>query len=106
MKWNPYLTFGGNCATAFKYYERVLGGKIVALMTHADMPKNDQMQAPTELALDRSVEIAAVAWGGIEQAQRRDVHRCLFGFQMQERRVDAAQGFHDSRLLRRPAVIL
>lgn len=48
MKWNPYLTFGGNCATAFKYYERVLGGKIVALMTHADMPKNEQMQAPTE----------------------------------------------------------
>jgi hypothetical protein len=34
------------------------------------------------------------------------VHRCLFGFQMQERRVDAAQGFHDSRLLRRPAVTL
>ena len=48
MKWNPYLTFGGNCATAFKYYERVLGGKIVMLMTHADMPKSEQTQAPTE----------------------------------------------------------
>ena len=27
MKWNPYLNFNGNCQEAFKYYERVLGGK-------------------------------------------------------------------------------
>ena len=46
MKWNPYLTFGGNCQAAFKYYERVLGGKIVLLMTHGDMPAADQAQTP------------------------------------------------------------
>ena len=46
MKWNAYLTFGGNCQAAFKYYERVLGGKIVMLMTHADMPT--QGQTPPE----------------------------------------------------------
>ena len=46
MKWNPYLTFGGNCAEAFKYYERVLGGKIVAMITHADMPADAQAQTP------------------------------------------------------------
>jgi len=48
MKGNPYLTFAGNCATAFKYYERVLGGKLVALMTHQDIPKDAQMQMPPE----------------------------------------------------------
>lgn len=46
MKWNPYLTFSGNCGEAFKYYERVLGGKIVALITHADMPGEAQAQTP------------------------------------------------------------
>jgi PhnB protein len=48
MKWNTYLTFGGNCEAAFKYYERVLGGKIEMLMTHGDMPKDAQMQTPPE----------------------------------------------------------
>ena len=46
MKWNPYLTFNGQCATAFKYYERILGGKIVALITHADMPADARAQTP------------------------------------------------------------
>jgi PhnB protein len=46
MNWNPYLTFSGNCAEAFKYYERVLGGEIVAMMTHADMPAEAQAQTP------------------------------------------------------------
>ena len=46
MKWNPYLNFNGNCQEAFKYYERVLGGKIVMMMTHADMPAEDQSQTP------------------------------------------------------------
>ena len=48
MKWNPYLTFGGNCAEAFRYYERVLGGKIVAMMTHADVPADARAQTPPE----------------------------------------------------------
>ena len=48
MKWNPYLTFNGQCEAAFRFYERVLGGKIVALMTHADMPKEAQAQTPPE----------------------------------------------------------
>ena len=46
MQWNPYLGFNGNCQEAFKYYERVLGGKIVMMMTHADMPAEAQGQTP------------------------------------------------------------
>ncbi len=48
MKLVSYLNFGGNCAAAFKYYERVLGGKIEMLMTHGDMPPEAQAQTPPE----------------------------------------------------------
>lgn len=34
----PYLNFNGDCAAAFKFYERCLGGKIEALMTHGESP--------------------------------------------------------------------
>ena len=38
MQLNPYLNYGGNCAEAFHFYEKHLGGKINAMMTHADAP--------------------------------------------------------------------
>ena len=37
MQLNAYLSFNGNCAEAFKHYEKVLQGKLV-MMTHADSP--------------------------------------------------------------------
>ena len=42
MKMNPYLTFAGNCEEAFHFYQKVLGGDIVAMMTHKDMPTGEQ----------------------------------------------------------------
>lgn len=47
MQVNPYLFFNGECEAAFKFYEQLLGGRIVAMMTYADMP--DMGQAPAEL---------------------------------------------------------
>jgi PhnB protein len=38
MQLNPYLHFNGNCETAFKFYEKVLGGKILAMMPHEGTP--------------------------------------------------------------------
>jgi len=38
MKLNPYLLFNGQCEEAFKFYARVLGGKIEAMMTHGETP--------------------------------------------------------------------
>jgi PhnB protein len=38
MQVNPYLFFNGQCEEAFKFYERTLGGKIEAIMTHAGTP--------------------------------------------------------------------
>jgi len=38
MQLNPYLSFNGQCEEAFKFYERVLGGKIVFSMPYKDAP--------------------------------------------------------------------
>lgn len=45
MQLNPYLFFNGQCEAAFKFYERVLGGKIEGMMTHAGTPAEEQVPA-------------------------------------------------------------
>ena len=35
---NAYLSFNGNCAEAMHFYERVLGGKLKALLKNSDTP--------------------------------------------------------------------
>jgi PhnB protein len=45
MQLNPYLSFDGRCEAAFKFYEKTLGGKIVAMMTYAETPMKDQTPA-------------------------------------------------------------
>lgn len=46
MQINPYLIFPGTCREAFDFYAKVLGGELVALFTHADMPPEDQVHGP------------------------------------------------------------
>ena len=43
MQVNPYLTFDGRCEAAFKFYEKVLGGKIEAMISHEGSPMADQV---------------------------------------------------------------
>jgi len=38
MKLRTYLNYGGNCQEAFRFYERHLGGTIIMMMTHGEMP--------------------------------------------------------------------
>jgi PhnB protein len=38
MKLNAYLLFNGNCEEAIKFYEKCLGGKIVAMLPHKGTP--------------------------------------------------------------------
>lgn len=47
MQLNPYLNFDGQCEAAFKFYEKVLGGKITFSMTWGEMPGADQFPAQT-----------------------------------------------------------
>ena len=43
MRLNTYLVFNGQCEAAFKFYEQCLGGKIVAMFTHAATPAASQV---------------------------------------------------------------
>ena len=43
MQLNPYLFFNGQCEAAFKFYAELLGGKIIAMMTHANTPAENQV---------------------------------------------------------------
>ena len=45
MQLQPYLYFNGDCETAFKYYERCLGGKIEVMTTHAGTPAEQSVPA-------------------------------------------------------------
>lgn len=45
MQMNPYLFFDGQCEEAFKFYAKLLGGKIEAMMTHEGTPAADQVPA-------------------------------------------------------------
>lgn len=38
MQFQPYLIFNGNCADAMRYYERVLGAKLEAIMKVGEAP--------------------------------------------------------------------
>jgi PhnB protein len=42
---NPYLHFNGDCEAAFKFYQRCLGGEIVAMMTHEGTPAAEGVPA-------------------------------------------------------------
>ncbi len=42
---NPYLNFPGNCETAMKFYAKVLGGKIEAMLTHEGTPAEKHVPA-------------------------------------------------------------
>jgi PhnB protein len=41
MQANPYLTFNGNCEEAFKAYNKILGGEIVAMIPHEGTPAEE-----------------------------------------------------------------
>jgi PhnB protein len=45
MQVNPYLTFNGDCEAAFKFYQKCLGGKIEAMITHAGTPAEEHVPA-------------------------------------------------------------
>src|SRR5947209_12974989 len=46
MKLNSYLFFNGQCEAAFKFYEKCLGGKIEAMLTHEGTPA--EQDVPSE----------------------------------------------------------
>ncbi len=43
MQLSPHLTFRGQCQTAFEFYERSLGGKIVTMLIYGNSPMAEQV---------------------------------------------------------------
>jgi PhnB protein len=46
MQFNVYLYFNGQCEEAFKFYEKILGGKIEMMMPHEGSPA--EKEVPSE----------------------------------------------------------
>ena len=51
MQLNAYLNFNGQCAAAFRFYERVLGGKIGMMMTYGESPIAEHTPAESRDAI-------------------------------------------------------
>lgn len=67
MRINPYLGFDGDCEEAFRFYEKVLGGKIAAMIPFSDMPSPSEPFPPelqSKLMHARLVIGDAVLMGG------------------------------------------
>jgi PhnB protein len=45
MKLYTYLNYGGNCRQAFEFYVDHLGGKIIAITTHGELPDATKVPA-------------------------------------------------------------
>ena len=43
MQFISYLTFNGNCREAFTFYQKCLGGSIVAMMSHGEAPSEENI---------------------------------------------------------------
>lgn len=43
MEFTPYLNFNGQCAEAFRFYEKTFGGRIEMMQTHGDSPMKDHV---------------------------------------------------------------
>ena len=65
MQLDPYLLFNGNCAEAFKAYEKILGGKIELMMTHGESPMADQVKPEWR---DKIIHARMVAQGQVLMA--------------------------------------
>jgi PhnB protein len=45
MKLHTYLNYGGNCEEAFRFYEKHLDGRILAMMAHGEAPEPGNVPA-------------------------------------------------------------
>src|SRR4030081_990862 len=68
MQINPYLFFDSNCEAAFKFYEKVLGGKIELMLRNSEGPPEmgaapDRMQKimHARISIDGEVLLASDA---------------------------------------------
>jgi len=67
MKLDMYLNYPGNCAEAFRFYEKNIGGKIVMMMTHGESPGPSNVPADwKQKVLHARLEIGGAALLGAD----------------------------------------
>ena len=86
----PYLAFDGKCKEAFTFYEKVLGGKILMMMTTGESPMADQTppEARDRIMHARLVAGDAVLMGGDAPSDFKKPH----GFCVSIQLTDVAEG--------------
>ncbi|SNS41664.1 PhnB protein [Sphingomonas laterariae] len=45
MQLTPYISFNGECADAFRFYEQAIGAKSLMMMTHGETPAAEHVPA-------------------------------------------------------------
>jgi len=89
MQLNPYLSFNGNCDEAFKFYEKVLGGKILFKAIYGESPM--AKETPKEF-LNKIMHIRLEVGG-----------KLLMGSDAPCDRYEKSQGFHVTLGIEDPA---
>jgi uncharacterized glyoxalase superfamily protein PhnB len=56
MRTSVHLTFGGQCETAFRFYERALAGRIVTMLAYRDSPMAGQRASRRGYCADAAPE--------------------------------------------------
>ncbi len=79
MQLNSYLNFDGQCAAAFQFYERCLGGKIQMMMTYGESPMAEQV---TPESRDKVMHVTLAVGDGV-----------LMGSDAPPERYEKPQGF-------------
>jgi PhnB protein len=64
MKLNPYLHYNGDCAEAFAFYERALGGKITMMSRYGEAPADSRPPGSDDLVMHAEFNVdGAVLYG-------------------------------------------
>ena len=79
MTISPYLSFNGDCAKAFQFYEKCLGGKIVFTMTWGQSPMAAQTPADQhDRVMHTTLKVGDQTFSGADAPPDR--HRKPHGF--------------------------
>jgi PhnB protein len=70
MEIDVYLNYAGRCEEAFRFYEQHLGGRIVSMMRHRDLPGPSQMPEDwRDTMLHARIEIGGLTLMGADMPQ-------------------------------------
>jgi PhnB protein len=66
MKLDIYLNYRGNCEQAFRFYEEHLGGKIIQMMRHGELPTSNVPADWKQAILHAQIEIGGTVLMGAD----------------------------------------